>query len=319
MRLASAVFLAPLALAGQTSPSAVAVATSGMEAAGSLLARVAEEADAMAENITKTLTTETLEQRGVRPPTRFRPRVGAAASAPTVRSTVRQVVSEYSVGTLKETDSRDLHEFRQVISVDGRPVQTEESARHALSLGMQSPSDRIRKRMLEQFAKHGLVDVATDYGLILLEFTRRGWANLVFGPPTEARVGTDTALVLGWKQLSAAGGELEFHGRQAVHQSLQGRLWMRKSDGVPLRVEAWAELQDGSHRVRDQASVDYVMSMHGFPTPASVVHRHSVDGQLMTENLYRYEPFKMFSAEADIKFTEEPEPPQQPPPQPEKP
>ena len=229
-----------------------------------------------------------------------------------MRSTVRQVVSEYSVGTLKEADSRDLHEFRQVISVDGKPVQSEESARRALSLGMQSPSDRIRKQMLEQFAQHGLVDIATDYGLILLEFTRRGWENLQFGPSGEARLGTDAAVVLGWKQLSTAGGELEFHGRRAVRQSLQGRLWMRKSDGLPLRVEAWAEVEDGGHSVRDQASVDYVMSPHGFLTPASVVHRHLVDGQLMAENLYRYEPFKMFSVEADIKFTEVPEPPPAP-------
>lgn len=309
MRLALVALVAPLAFAGQ-SPSAVAGPTPGMAAAGPLLARVAEEADAMAQNITRTLTLETLEQRGTLPPARFQPRAGAGANGPLPpRSTVRQVVSEYSVGTLKETDSRDLHEFRQVISVDGRPVQTEESARRALSLGMQSQSDRIRKRMLEQFAKHGLVDVATDYGLILLEFTRRGWENLQFGPAGEARVGTYTALVVGWKQLSAAGGELEFHGRRAVRQSLEGRLWMRKSDGLPLRVEAWAELQDGSHKVRDQASVDYVMSSHGFLTPVSVVHRHSVDGQLMTENLYRYQPFKMFSAEADIKFTEVPEPP----------
>jgi hypothetical protein len=304
MRLAFVAFLAPLALAAQ-SPSTVVGPAPGM-------ARVAEEADAMAQNITRTLTLETLEQRGIWPPSRFRPRAGAAANASPVRSTVRQIVSEYSVGTLKETDSRDLHEFRQVISVDGRPVQTEESARRALSLGMQSQSDRIRKRMLEQFAKHGLVDIATDYGLILLEFTRRGWQNLQFGPAGEGRVGTYTALVVGWKQLSTAGGELEFHGRRAVRQSLEGRLWMRKSDGLPLRVEAWAELQDGTHRVRDQASVDYVMSSHGFLTPASVVHRHSVDGQVMTENLYRYEPFKMFSADADIKFTEVPEPPSAP-------
>jgi len=55
--------------------------------------------------------------------------------------------------------------------------------------------------------------------------------------------------------------------------------------------------------------VDYVMSSHGFLTPVSVVHRHLVDGQVMTENLYRYEPFKMFSADADIKFTEVPDPP----------
>jgi hypothetical protein len=84
---------------------------------------------------------------------------------------------------------------------------------------------------------------------------------------------------------------------------------MRKSDGLPLRVEAWAEVVDAGRTVRDQASVDYVMSSHGFLTPVSVVHRHLVDGQVMTENLYRYEPFKMFSAEADIKFTEAPDPP----------
>ncbi len=266
----------------------------------------------MASNITQTLTLETLEQRGSRPPSRFRPHLGSG-NPPGPRSTVRQIVSEYSVGTLKETASQDLHEFRQVISVDGRPVQSEASARRALSLGMQSQSDRIRKRMLEQFAKYGLVDIATDYGLILLEFTRREWKNLQFGPVGEGRVGTDTALVLGWKQLSTVGGELEFHGRQAVRQSLQGRLWMRKSDGLPLRVEAWAELQDGSHKIRDQASVDYVMSSHGFLTPASVLHRHSVDGQVMTENLYSYQPFRMFSADAEIKFTDLPEPAPAPP------
>ena len=263
----------------------------------------------MASNITQTLTVETLEQRSTRPPSRFQPRAGTGSGAPAGRSTVRQIVSEYSVGTLKETGSGDLHEFRQVISVDGRPVQTEANARRSLSLGIQSQSDRVRKRMLEQFAKFGLVDVAVDYGLILLEFTRREWNNLQFGPAVESRVGTQTVIVLAWKQLSAAGGELEFHGRQALHESLQGRLWMRKSDGLPLRVEAWAELPDGSHRVRDQATVDYVMSQHGFLTPASVVHRHLVDGQVMTENLYRYEPFKMFSADAEIKFSEIPEPP----------
>ncbi|MFY9728106.1 MAG: hypothetical protein WB579_04685 [Bryobacteraceae bacterium] len=308
MRLAFVAFLAPLALAGQPSPSAAARSQSALEAARPLLSRVAEEADAMEQNITKTVTIETLEQRGVRPPARFRLRA-AAANPPALRSTVRQIVSEYSVGTLKETGSRDLHEFRQVISVDGRPVQTEASARRALSLGMQSQSDRIRKRMLEQFARYGLVDIATDYGLILLEFTRRGWENLQFGPAAQGHIGTDTALVLGWSQRSTAGGELEFHGRRAMRESLQGRLWMRQPDGLPLRVEAWAELQDGGHTVRDQASVEYVMSPHGFVTPASVLHRHSVDGQVMTENLYRYQPFRMFSVEAEIKFTDLPEPP----------
>jgi len=307
--------LAPLALAGQAAPAA-APARPATEAVNRLLARVAEEADAMAQNITKTLTTETLEQRSVLPPERFKPR-DASGKPRGQRSAVREVVSEYTVGRL--ADSPDLHEFRRVISVDGRVIETEARARRALALGMQSQSDRVRKRMLEQLTQYGLVDIATDYGLILLEFLRRGWENLQFGPVAEARVGTEDAVVLGWKQLSASGGELEFHGRRAVRQSLAGRLWMRKSDGLPLRVEAWAELVDAGRRVRDQASVDYVMSAHGFLTPASVVHRHLVDGKVMTENLYRYQPFKMFSADAEIKFTEAPEPPPAPSKAPEPP
>ena len=56
--------------------------------------------------------------------------------------------------------------------------------------------------------------------------------------------------------------------------------------------------------IRDEATVDYVQSAHGFLTPASVVHRHLIDGKVITENLYRYEAFKMFGASAEIKFTE---------------
>jgi hypothetical protein len=41
----------------------------------------------------------------------------------------------------------------------------------------------------------------------------------------------------------------------------------------------------------------------------SVVFHHVIDGQLITENHYRYEPFKMFAADAEIKFTELPDPP----------
>ena len=45
-----------------------------------ILNRVAEEAEAFQQNIPKTVTQETLEQRSVLPPSRFRPRLGAAAS-----------------------------------------------------------------------------------------------------------------------------------------------------------------------------------------------------------------------------------------------
>jgi hypothetical protein len=275
-----------------------------------ILSRVAEEAEVFQQNAPKALTVENLEQRAVMPPSRFRPRIGKTATeVAKPRLQVREIVSEYSVGTLNESISRDLFELRVVVSVDGRKVQSAESARHALSLGIKSPDDRVRKRMLEDFAKHGLVDIATDYGLILLAFTRRGQENMTITAGGEEQVGADTAVVISWRQKSSEGGALVFAGRQASRRSLQGRLLVRKSDGLPVRVEAWTERQDGNVTSRENATVDYVESAHGFLTPASVVHRHLINGGLVTENLYRYEPFKMFSADTEIKFTELPETP----------
>jgi hypothetical protein len=266
--------------------------------------RVAEEADVLEQNAARILTQESLEQRSVMPPARFRPRIGSAAEQATgPRLRVREVVSEFSFGALRSSQSHDLIEFRQVLSVDGRPQQTTDSALRGLSQGIKQGDDRVRKRMLEEFARNGLVDIATDYALILLAFTSRGQKLMEFAPLGQAYIGTDAALTISWKQKSAEGGALEFHGQQSVHRALQGTLWVRASDGLPLRVNAWMEYTDqASHVIRDEATVDYLMSEHGFLTPASVIHRHMVNGAIMTENLYRYDPFKLFSTSSTIKF-----------------
>jgi hypothetical protein len=249
------------------------------------------------------------------PPSRFRPRIGKAANdIPKPRLQSREIVSEYSVGTLKESTSRNLFELRQVVEVDGRKVQSAESARHALSLGIQSADDRVRKRMLEDFAKHGLVDIATDYGLILLAFAKRAQENMEFKIAGDEQVGADAAIAIAWRQKSSDAGVLVFAGNQASRRTLAGRLLARKSDGLPLRIETWTERAASGHVSREEATVDYVQSTHGFLTPASVVHRHLIDGNLITENLYRYEPFKMFGADTEIKFTELPDTLPTPPP-----
>jgi len=299
--------LLPLLLAAQE--------PSGAQGLPEILSRAAEEAEVLQQNAPKSLTVETLEQRALMPPTRFRPRIGKAATEiPKPRLQSREIVSEYSVGTLKESTSHDLFELRQVVSVDGRKVQSAESARHALSLGIKSPDDRVRKRMLEDFAKHGLVDIATDYGLILLAFSKRAQENMEFRIGVEEQVGADPAIAVAWRQKSSDSGVLVFAGKEASRRTLQGRLLARKPDGLPLRIETWTERAANGHVSREEATVDYVQSAHGFLTPASVVHRHLVDGHLITENLYRYEPFKMFTADTEIKFTELPETPAATPP-----
>src|SRR6202020_1108580 len=98
------------------------------------------------------------------------------------------------------------------------------------------------------------------------------------------RIGADAVLIFDWKQSSSDAGELEFRGRQAVRRALQGRLWVRASDGLPLRIQAWAEYEESKHQIRDEASVDYIVSTHGFLTPAREVHRHIVPAPPMHEN-----------------------------------
>jgi hypothetical protein len=291
LRILSAWLAFPLLAAGQQNLPQV-------------FSRVSEEAEVLQQNAPKVVTIERLEQRTVLPPTRFRPRAGAtylASLKPDLR--VREIVSEYSFGALREGAAKSLLEFRQVISVDGREVQSPESARHSLSAGIAATDDRGRKRMLEAFAANALGDIATDYSLILLTFSRGSLGNLTIAPLGKEWVGTDAALTFSWQQKTDAGGALEFHGRESAHRALRGTLWVRESDGLPLRVNAWMEHADQArHIIRDDATVEYSMSVHGFVTPVSVVHRHMVDGQITTENLYRYEPFKLFTTSTQIKF-----------------
>jgi hypothetical protein len=294
--------------------SAWLLAALAMPAQMDVLARVAEEAEALAQNAPKAISLETLEQRVlVRSGPRIR--IGKAATEPQeAEFRIRTIVSEYSVAPLNGSVSKDLLEFRQVVSVDGKAVRTAESARHALSLGIQNPDERVRKRMLEDFARNGLGGAATDYAMILLAFNGSGQAQMGILPAGQDRVGADEALVYTWRQPEMARGELLFAGSQAIRVPLQGKLWVRKRDGLPLRIWVWAAHASGKTVVRDEATIDYVMSPHGFMAPVSVHHQHIADGTLTSENLYRYEAFKLFGAESELKFTTEPSPA---PPQPQ--
>ena len=266
--------------------------------------RLSEETEVLQQNAARLLTEETLVQRSLLPPLRFHPRGGGDAERSIgPRFRIREVVSEFTFAPLKDSPSPDLVEFRQVLSIDGHPKQSADTALQALSNTIRQADDRSRKRMLEQFARTGLVDIATDYALILLAFTSRGQKLIDFAPAAPGYVGADPAISFTWKQKTSQGGVVEFHGGQSSHRSLQGTLWLRASDGLPLRVSAWIEYSDAATRVvRDDAAVDYLMSEHGFLTPASVVHHHIVNGVVMTENLYRYQPFKFFSTSSTITF-----------------
>ena len=102
----------------------------GAQTLPAILSRVAEEAAVFRNVAPQVLAEETLTQRALKAPPRFHPRAGAAATKPIARvRQTREIVSEYSFGAPKDAPD-SLHEFRQVVSVDGQPVSAAAAARH---------------------------------------------------------------------------------------------------------------------------------------------------------------------------------------------
>jgi hypothetical protein len=281
-----------------------AVETPGLD---EILRRVSEEAEVFVRVAPKTFAEETLRQKARKAPPRFRPRVGEAAlKPPPVRYQTREIVSEYGYSAFRDSPYL-LHEFRQVISVDGRRRQAPEKARQTLSLGVQSEDDNVKKRMLLDFEKHGLVGTVTDFGQLLLLFSRRRLGEYRFTLAGTTRLGADRIATVRYRQVAGEQSLTVFEGRKAIHQNLTGEIWVRLPDLAPVRITLTANREEGKATIREEAAVDYVMSSHGVMLPVSVVHRQFRGDDLITENLFRYTSFHRFSAESEIKFTEVPQ------------
>jgi hypothetical protein len=261
--------------------------------------KLARHADAFARLAPRLTATETLMQRSYALPPHAHFAVGAAAEQLRASFQYHEIVSDYAFGALRGNENGALVELRELLSKDGAESETPAAARKAM-LAMGGDPDQTRKKMLAYFTKLGLVDVATDFGQILLSFTTRGAQDIALEEAGEAWVGTEEALVWKWRQTS--GGALEFRGRKTARRPMNGLLWVRKSDGAPLRIHAAMEHDEAKHRLRDEASVEYVLSALGSPTPVSVVHRHFVDDELLTENLYVYDGFRLFTTDTRIQY-----------------
>jgi hypothetical protein len=273
---------------------------------GVLPAASAAFAEQFQRNAPQATALETLRQNSFRVPPHPLIAIGAAAADPMEpRFVTHEVVSEYTLGRLK--GGTDLLEFRALVSLDGRSVATPDAARRALAHEARSGEDRARKRLLEELSRLGLLDVATDYGTILLAFTATGQQALRIHPAGDGWIGTEPALRFDWEQ--TAGGALEFRGRKLARRPLEGSIWVRARDGMPLRISSSFEHTEPVHVLRDDASVDFVLSPAGFVAPATVVHRHYVDGRALTENHYTYGPFHLFTTDTTIRYGDTVEPP----------
>ena len=282
-----------------------------------MIARVSEEADAFRRAAPTIVGHETLDQKARKPAPRFRPRVGNDAKAPPpVTWQDRQIVSEYGFiafpgGTgpsgsvvppgSSGSDELTLHELRRVISVDSHPVsdkKNEDSLARIIAL----KDDQRERELLKEFEKYGLTGAVTDFGPLLLLFTPRGIEHFEFSLKGRQTLGAVDALVFRYTQID--GDELlSIFDKGKTHRlKVQGELWVRSSDYLPLRVTLSAGEGQGASTVREEASVDYVQSSFGLVVPSAVDHKELIGGQLFVQNSFIYSDFHKFGADAQIEF-----------------
>lgn len=286
---------------------ALAVALRGAGETQAMIARVSEEADVLRRAAPSIVGHETLDQKARKAAPRFHPRIGNDAKAPPpVVWQDRQIVSEYGFISFPGDDVT-LHELRRVLTVDTHPVsdkKSEDSLARIISL----KDDQRERELLKEFQKYGLTSAVTDFGPLLMLFTPRGIEHFEFSLKGPAALGGAQALVFRYAQID--GAELlsifENKGRDGKGKThrlkVQGELWVRAGDYLPLRVTLAAGDGQGASAMREEATVDYTQSSFGVLVPSSVDHRELIGGQLMVQNSFFYSDFHKFGADAEIEF-----------------
>jgi hypothetical protein len=200
-----------------------------------------------------------------------------------------QVISSYALAEIGQ--SHALHEIRTVITMDGRRMRMAGDARRVLTTGLRSPDERTRRKLLEDLAHDQLEGAVTDFGQLILLFTKRLQKDYAFSLTGQQRFGEEQAVVLGYRQISGAQGLTFFKERTAERQPASGQIWLRQKDLLAVRIMLNTEERTSKElAIRTQATVDYIPSQFGL-VPEHVVHRQFLNSSLMVENDLRYADF----------------------------
>lgn len=230
---------------------------------------------------------ETLDQRAIRGAGRRRLRFGASARRVDPEWQDRTLISEFSFINLDGS----LRELRQVLTVDGKAVPQDPTALKKLAAQLTAHGDEAQRLRLEEFHRLGLEGAASDFGQILLLFSADSVQGYEFHPAEQKMMGADRVRVFRYQQVDGRAALTVYDGKSESRQTIDGEIWAREPDYLPLRITMNASTGEGPHSVREEAAVDY-LQQNGVLLPVSIVHREWKSGEVTGENRFRYTPFR---------------------------
>jgi hypothetical protein len=202
-----------------------------------------------------------------------------------------KVISNYGLAEVGRP--RVLHEIRTIVTIDGKALEDPGEARHVLTAGLQSPDDDTKRRLLENLDRNQLEGAVTDFGQLILLFSKRYQHDYRFSVNRDKgqHLGSESVFVLKFKQISGLQGLTFFKDTSEDREPATGQIWLRARDLVPLRIIFnTEEFVSKKFTIRTEATVDYTASPVGL-VPQSVTHKQFLNSDLMVENDLHYGEF----------------------------
>lgn len=265
-----------------------------------LYRRLGEEAAAYARVAPQLVGEETLHQRALKAPPRFRPRIGEAAKEPPKPTwQERTLVSEYTLALFGDDASSGtgtFHELRQVTSADGKKIADSKKAQEMLAGAVTSSGDQRRLQLLKDFERHGLIGAVTGVAPMLLLFSERELPHYEFLYQRQEYQGAARILVFSYRQIDGEGLSVFEPQKSDGPRRMQiyGEIWVREVNYMPVRITMAASQGEGATLFREEARVDYSPSEWGALVPLTAEHRELRGGNPVVENRFEYAPFRKF-------------------------
>lgn len=261
--------------------------------------RLADEAAAFQKIAPQVVGRETLVQKAAKISTQrkfpLRIRVGDAprAQAP-LEWQSRTLVSEYGYTTFADGA---MHELRQVVSVDGQPVKGKKGSQELARI-ITASNDKRKQELLKAFQEYGLLGAVNDFGQVILLFSPRGILRYEFVFQSFDNIGGFPVVVYDYHQIDGPNAltMVDARGDGARQVRMEGSVWVRQEDLLPLRVTVASTQSQNGRTVRHEATVNYSPSEYGPLLPVSMQHREMWDGEVVAQNEVRYEDFKRVAA-----------------------